>query len=48
MPRFDRTGPCGNGPNTGRGLGPCVDDGASIIKRMRNGGGRRNRNGQNR
>ncbi len=23
MPRFDRTGPLGQGPLTGRGLGPC-------------------------
>lgn len=23
MPRFDRTGPSGYGPLTGRGLGPC-------------------------
>ena len=23
MPRFDRTGPGGMGPMTGRGLGPC-------------------------
>lgn len=23
MPRFDRTGPNGQGPLTGRGLGPC-------------------------
>ncbi len=23
MPRFDRTGPWGFGPRTGRGLGPC-------------------------
>lgn len=23
MPRFDRTGPRGEGPMTGRGLGPC-------------------------
>ena len=23
MPRFDRTGPRGMGPLTGRGLGPC-------------------------
>lgn len=26
MPRFDRTGPQGKGPKTGRGMGPCVDD----------------------
>ena len=25
MPRFDRTGPCGNGPRTGRGLGDCQE-----------------------
>ena len=23
MPRFDRTGPMGFGPRTGRGMGPC-------------------------
>ena len=23
MPRFDQTGPLGQGPMTGRGLGPC-------------------------
>lgn len=23
MPRFDKTGPLGFGPRTGRGLGPC-------------------------
>jgi len=23
MPKFDGTGPCGNGPKSGRGLGPC-------------------------
>lgn len=23
MPRFDRTGPQGLGPRTGRGMGPC-------------------------
>lgn len=23
MPKFDRTGPLGYGPRTGRGLGPC-------------------------
>lgn len=23
MPRFDKTGPMGMGPRTGRGLGPC-------------------------
>lgn len=23
MPKFDGTGPCGNGPRSGRGLGPC-------------------------
>lgn len=23
MPGFDQTGPAGNGPGTGRGMGPC-------------------------
>jgi len=26
MPRFDRTGPQGKGPKTGRGLGRCLDN----------------------
>jgi len=26
MPRFDGTGPRGDGPRTGRGLGNCKDD----------------------
>ena len=25
MPRFDKTGPLGYGPRTGRGMGPCGD-----------------------
>jgi hypothetical protein len=25
MPRLDKTGPMGQGPKTGRGLGPCGD-----------------------
>ncbi len=25
MPRFDRTGPLGYGPGTGRGLGSCLN-----------------------
>ena len=25
MPGYDRTGPDGNGPQTGRGFGPCGD-----------------------
>lgn len=27
MPKFDKTGPQGNGPMTGRGLGSCQDGG---------------------
>jgi len=23
MPNFDKTGPCGKGAGTGRGMGPC-------------------------
>jgi len=26
MPRFDKTGPEGKGPLTGRGLGKCAED----------------------
>lgn len=26
MPRFDKTGPEGEGPRTGRGLGKCSED----------------------
>jgi len=26
MPGYDNTGPVGEGPQTGRGLGPCGDD----------------------
>ncbi len=26
MPRFDRTGPTGAGPQTGRKMGPCNDN----------------------
>ncbi len=28
MPGFDGTGPLGQGPGTGRGLGPCINAGA--------------------
>ena len=38
MPRFDGTGPCGNGP-TGRGVGPC--GGGIGYGRGRGFGGRR-------
>jgi len=27
MPRFNGTGPCGQGPMTGRGMGPCNPQG---------------------
>lgn len=30
MPRFDGTGPNGQGPMTGRGLGPCADGGSRV------------------
>jgi len=26
MPKFDKTGPMGAGPGTGRGFGPCVNN----------------------
>jgi len=28
MPGFDKTGPQGQGPKTGKGMGPCGDGGA--------------------
>ena len=37
MPRFDRTGPMGQGPRTGRGYGPC---GLGLGWRRRFGAGR--------
>lgn len=37
MPRFDRTGPLGQGPRTGRGFGPC---GLGLGWRKRFGAGR--------
>jgi len=37
MPNFDRTGPRGQGPMTGRGFGPC---GFGLGWRKRFGGGR--------
>lgn len=30
MPRFDKTGPQGLGPMTGRGFGPCVGTGRGM------------------
>lgn len=30
MPNFDRTGPEGRGPLTGRQMGKCVDDDATV------------------
>jgi len=37
MPGFDRTGPLGNGPMTGRGIGPC---GRGTARGFRRGTGR--------
>ncbi len=35
MPRFDGTGPCGQGSKTGRGLGDCqAEDASGYPKRM--------------
>ena len=33
MPRGDRTGPNGEGPNTGRGAGPCPPTKKKVVKR---------------
>ena len=50
MPRFDRTGPEGKGPLTGRGLGNCSDKESKDLQRnffgQRLGLGRKRRNGQ--
>ena len=35
MPRFDRTGPGGRGPGTGRGLGDCLTRRKAINDRGR-------------
>ena len=43
MPYGDRTGPNGQGPLTGRGLGVCNDSNARFVGRGRR-GGRGNRN----
>ena len=43
MPGFDRTGPTGQGPRTGRGLGQCGRGGGSGINRSQS---RRNWFGQ--
>lgn len=34
MPRFDRTGPLGRGPLTGRGRGFCMDRGFGGFRRF--------------
>lgn len=36
MPRFDKTGPEGTGPKTGRGLGICGTSGSAIGEEHRN------------
>ena len=36
MPRFDKTGPQGKGPKTGRGLGDCDDKKSSQSERSQN------------
>jgi hypothetical protein len=51
MPRFDKTGPDGKGPKTGRGLGKCVvtkTNGLSNSSNIRQGVGRKQRLGKNR
>ena len=40
MPRGDRTGPNGNGPKTGRGLGYCVGNDTAGYLAMERGRGR--------
>ena len=39
MPRYDGTGPLGQGPRTGRGLGPCGGYGGYGFGWRRAGGG---------
>ncbi len=43
MPRYDRTGPFGQGPETGRGMGPCgaVENGVVYDAAPYRQGGRR-------
>lgn len=40
MPRFDGTGPQGQGPMTGRGMGPCGQGGRPVGPGMGRGAGR--------
>ena len=51
MPRFDKTGPAGQGPKTGRGMGKCKSDQESpteeLLTRLGRGLGRRLRLGGN-
>lgn len=35
MPAFDGTGPNGEGPRTGRGLGPCPQDANTTVRPRR-------------
>ncbi|HOP65805.1 MAG TPA: DUF5320 domain-containing protein [Bacilli bacterium] len=45
MPKLDGTGPLGEGPKTGRGLGKCNPDTKNNdSRRPRNGLGMKNRN----
>lgn len=52
MPNLNGTGPKGNGPMTGRGLGNCNSDNNDSEKNLefgkRNGNGRKNGRGRNR
>lgn len=36
MPRFDKTGPNGDGPKTGRGMGICNTDQKNINSKLDN------------
>lgn len=40
MPRYDKTGPNGAGPLTGRGMGDCVGDRPTRYARFGRGNGR--------
>lgn len=51
MPRFDRSGPWGQGPRSGGGFGLCgrgvqADDGLAPVSTAASGGGRINRRAQ--
>lgn len=46
MPQINGTGPEGNGPKTGRGLGKCKKDSSEVVKaKLGDGMGKRRKSG---